>query len=393
MLAVMTMKRIKTLFLILLALASFLPAGAAKQKNTGVVVLKELHNYFHNRDAQLLTTPLVTSREEFDRQFGEAAVMGKGGQPTPVNFRREVVLAIVLPETNRATEIDSVELTETAKGQLTLSYAVHYGSRRSYFTQPMRLFAVSSKYKGFVVRTAPRTSYDVVEAISAYQHVSYRDARHDIYYEVDYPTDSSALGDSLRIYIANHLAAIACEYDFDQKGTPACSMPKTVGDGLSFIQPYIDLTAKNIDIMNRENGNSVARSSLDASISKVWETARFVTYEVKGYVFTGGAHGIGFCSGATFDKTSGSKMQIVKENKELRTMLTDRLHKAWDVDHFSEEPVPMPQADPYVVAGKVKFIYQPYEIGAYAIGMPEVELYPYELDKWLTEEGRKINEQ
>lgn len=389
----MTMKRIKTLFLVLLALASFVPAGAAKQKNTGVVVLKELHNYFHNRDAQLLNTPLVTSREEFDRQFGEAAVMGKDGQPTPVNFRREVVLAIVLPETNRTTEIDSVELTETARGQLTLSYAVHYGSRRSYFTQPMRLFAVSSKYKGFVVRTAPRTSYDVVEAISAYQHVSYRDARHDIYYEVDYPTDSSALGDSLRMYIANHLAAIACAYDFDQKGTPACSMPKTVGDGLSFIQPYIDLTAKNIDIMNRENGNSVARSSLDASISKVWETARFVTYEVKGYVFTGGAHGIGFCSGATFDKTSGSKIQIVKEDKELRTMLTDRLHKAWDVDHFSEEPVPMPQADPYVVAGKVKFIYQPYEIGAYAIGMPEVELYPYELDKWLTEEGKKIIEQ
>lgn len=40
------------------------------------------------------------------------------------------------------------------------------------------------------------------------------------------------------------------------------------------------------------------------------------------------------------------------------------------MEHFGEDPVPMPQAAPYVVAGgKIRFVYQPSEIGAYAIGM------------------------
>lgn len=385
------MNNLKTLFLCLLALVSFLPAEAVKE-STDAVVLRELHNYYHNRGAQIPSAPLVTTKDEFDKQFGEAAVMTKNGQPSAVNFRREVVLAIVLPETNRATEIDSVELRKTAKGQLALSYAVHYGARRSYFVQPMRLFALSSRYKGYVVTTAPRARYDVEEATTEYQHLSYNDSRHDIYYEIDYPMDKTVLGDSLRTYIANRLATLAGQYDFDQKTVPVAGVPKAEADVLTFIQPYMDLTAKNIDNLNRENGNTVARASLNASISRVWETTRMVTYEAHGYIFTGGAHGVGFCYGATFDKKTGRRMQIVKGNMELRSLLTDRLHKAWEVDQFSEEPLPMPQADPYVVAGKVKFIYQPYEIGAYAMGMPELELYPYELENWLTEDGKKINE-
>ena len=43
------------------------------------------------------------------------------------------------------------------------------------------------------------------------------------------------------------------------------------------------------------------------------------------------------------------------------------------------ETVSMPANAPYVKDGKVVFQYQPYEIGAYAIGAPSCTFWPAEL--------------
>lgn len=92
----------------LLTVALFMLFAAVAAVSAGVpsVPLTELRNYFHNNTASLPSSPLITTKKEFDAQFDMAAFMGKDGQPTPVNFKKQAVIAVVLPETDVETEID-----------------------------------------------------------------------------------------------------------------------------------------------------------------------------------------------------------------------------------------------------------------------------------------------
>lgn len=269
------MKLTKTLVAVLTMLATTM-AVHASDKQVSFTVLR---NYFHNSNAPALSSPLITNKQAFDEQFGMAAFMGKGGQPTPVNFGKSAVLAIVLSETNKAIDIDSVMVTETGKKELTLAYTVHEGAEQSFYVRPLQLMAIDKRYKSYQVKVVPTVCREVSTSTSSFDTYFYKDSRH----------------------------------------------------------------------------------------------------------------GMSFCNGATFDKQTGKQVTLIQGDATLQKMLTERLKKASGVEHFSEEPVPMPKAAPYVVAGgKIKFIYQPYEIGAYAIGRPECEFYPYELDKWLTKDGKGL---
>lgn len=93
-------KIVSTMLAMLLMLASFSTTASAAKKNSGSVTYTVLNNYYHNNNAPLPSSPLITTQKEFDEQFGTAAYMGKGGLPTKVNFKRQAVLAIVLPLTN-----------------------------------------------------------------------------------------------------------------------------------------------------------------------------------------------------------------------------------------------------------------------------------------------------
>lgn len=59
-----------------------------------------MNNYFLKNNVVGISYPLITKQEEFSGLFGMAAVMGKDGAPTSVDFSKESVIAIVLPETN-----------------------------------------------------------------------------------------------------------------------------------------------------------------------------------------------------------------------------------------------------------------------------------------------------
>lgn len=103
------------------------------------------HNYFFNNNAQIPANPKVTTQADFDRLFGMAAVMGKDGQPTPIDFHRQFVIAVVLPVTDIETHLQIGKLSSD-DDRLTLHYTVKRGERQSYFTQPMELVIVDKKY-------------------------------------------------------------------------------------------------------------------------------------------------------------------------------------------------------------------------------------------------------
>ena len=380
------MKLTKTLVAVLTMLATTM-AVHASDKQVSFTVLR---NYFHNSNAPSLSSPLITNKQAFDEQFGMAAFMGKGGQPTPVNFGKSAVLAIVLPETNKAIDIDSVMVTETGKKELTLAYTVHEGAEQSFYVRPLQLMAIDKRYKSYQVKVVPTVRREVSTSTSSFDTYFYKDSRHGLTLSVDYPTGGNkALVKGVREWVGNRLGIMAKTFTFSDDKQAADAGVDVNAKVSAFVQAYAAQIASNMDRLNKGNGGR--NCALTASINRVWENDRYVSFEVDGYYYTGGAHGMSFCNGATFDKQTGKQVTLIQGDAALQKMLTERLKKASGVEHFSEEPVPMPKAVPYVVAGgKIKFIYQPYEIGAYAIGRPECEFYPYELDKWLTKDGKVL---
>ena len=87
---------------------------------------------------------LIKTEEMFDSCFGAAAFMGKNGMPTPIDFSKEVVIAVVLPETFCPTTITPVRLTQKDK-KLIFYYSVKEDFPTSYTTRPFLLIKTSAK--------------------------------------------------------------------------------------------------------------------------------------------------------------------------------------------------------------------------------------------------------
>jgi len=142
----------KNLALMLLGITSAFFVACSTQKNyTGKisdVKYKVARNYFFNNDAIVPSNPMVTSQKDFDKLYGAAAVMGKDGAPTAIDFSKQVAIGIVLPLTNNHTEVVPTRLTSDGE-VLTLHYKEQIGEKNMSWTmRPMAIVIVDKKYKG-----------------------------------------------------------------------------------------------------------------------------------------------------------------------------------------------------------------------------------------------------
>ena len=131
--------------MVVCCLAAVAMTSCAVSKET--VNYKEVKNYFYSNDApkgeQLLK---LTTQVEFDRYFGAAAFMGKNGQPTLIDFKKDFVIAKILPETNRSTEIKDIKLAKSSNGHLTFSYSTTDKEPQSFSIRPTVQITVSREY-------------------------------------------------------------------------------------------------------------------------------------------------------------------------------------------------------------------------------------------------------
>lgn len=107
-------------------------------------------NYFLRNDAGLTGNFVVETQQQFDRLFGAAAVMGKDGMPTKIDFSRERVLVVVKPLTARLSELEPLGLEQAGGGTLTLSYSYRQGKEQSYTMQPVMIVVIDKKHGGEV---------------------------------------------------------------------------------------------------------------------------------------------------------------------------------------------------------------------------------------------------
>lgn len=107
-------------------------------------------NYFVRNDVTHNEPRKIENRKDFENTFGMAATMGKGGQPTEINFARQYVIAVMTAPTDHDTEIIPVSLKRNATSKdVTFSYSIRRGSKaRSYKTHPCLIIVVDNNYDG-----------------------------------------------------------------------------------------------------------------------------------------------------------------------------------------------------------------------------------------------------
>lgn len=112
---------------------------------------KQANRYFVKNDytGATFSAIKITSAEEFDKIFGKAAVAGSQGKPTPIDFTKQYVLAVIGESTDNNTTIKVASLKKTG-GEIVLTYKVNKGAKVSYTLQPALILLVDNKYTGTV---------------------------------------------------------------------------------------------------------------------------------------------------------------------------------------------------------------------------------------------------
>ena len=98
------------------------------------------HYYVRNDvDCSQIQRLILDNKEDFEAYFGEGAVMG--GMPTDINWKRQFVVAILLPATRKATMVTPLEVKQSP-GNVILYYQVNTGRKTSYTLVPFTAVAI-----------------------------------------------------------------------------------------------------------------------------------------------------------------------------------------------------------------------------------------------------------
>ena len=140
-------------------------------------------------------------------------------------------------------------------------------------------------------------------------------------------------------------------------------------------------------------------------VSLVTMNSQYVTLLCNDYLYLGGAHGVSAVYGATFRMSDGKHLlwdDMFFDRDAVRPFLTkafntlDRDERPeWDLVYeyteSSADTYPMPTNNPYLVENQqLMFIYQSYEIGPYAMGMPSCSIPATELKDILKPDFLKL---
>ena len=101
-----------------------------------------LENYFVRNDVDCSKQRrlILDNQQDFDAFFGKAATMSS--LPTAINWNKQYVVAIILPETKRATSIEPVAVKVTDNDVMVFSYHVKKGDKMSHSMVPFTAVAI-----------------------------------------------------------------------------------------------------------------------------------------------------------------------------------------------------------------------------------------------------------
>lgn len=224
---------------------------------------------------------------------------------------------------------------------------------------------------------------------------------------VDYPSGDDSLSVGVRRYVAGELARLFLP-TMQEEDEPAAVFKGAKADGKALVDFYGKLNFGYLKSQYAELKDlGIAGLSYDLSIRKTYETDRYLTYETSCYVFLGGAHGSALCRpvnivrstgkvlAATVDTLKQKALQPILRRgvKEYISKAENRKIKDRDLQNmlFVEHGIiPLPATVPVLTPEGLRFVYQQYEIGPYALGMVEFTVPYADVKSCLTKEAAEL---
>lgn len=103
------------------------------------------NHYFVRNDVSQYGTMTINTQADFDKVFGAAAVMGKGGLPTQIDFSKQTVLAVTMPPSGYEVELSPESLSSDGNGMTTFRYRAIKGAEHKSYTSCACLIVVTNK--------------------------------------------------------------------------------------------------------------------------------------------------------------------------------------------------------------------------------------------------------
>lgn len=137
-------------------------SGASATVMSGNVPYTIARNYFVRNDSKFQGSKLIKNAEDFEAIFGKAATMGENGTPTPIDFDKQFVLAIVRPETKVNTQITPNTLNADAN-ELKFNYNILQGREQSHTIVPALILIIDRQYLRQNINVSSRVKHLTIE--------------------------------------------------------------------------------------------------------------------------------------------------------------------------------------------------------------------------------------
>ena len=239
--------------------------------------------------------------------------------------------------------------------------------------------------------------------------------------DVDFPAeeDSSTVSQSVLAWLCDEVRG-RCFPNYE--GTPIDSAICVEADAETFaedmVKTYGRLGLERMVSELREIAEEGFSNSYNnyLTIELLEDTVSYLTMSLGHEVYTGGAHGLFYTEGVTFRKSDGQQLGWQHFNMDKRAELVE-LMKQELMSYFSgdgdnavttdsalfdhlllydnpdtpqnelEFGLPLPATQPWITRDGINFLYQQYEIAAYAYGCPWVTLPIDAVKPFLTTDG------
>lgn len=259
------------------------------------------------------------------------------------------------------------------------------------------------RVRGYLHNTTAQETEQSAEGKSGEQleftHAYYCSPDSTVITEVDLPIlNGSALGDSIFTYLENEFPGLTDAYI--ERDTDMEKGFQRMGHNL-----YKNVTAQVAEMRASYGDEDMPESMLAWTFEKhvtiAYDTPRYITYVDRTAEYTGGAHGMSYVYGKTFDKQTGEPVDetILKDADDpaFRALFIGELQKYFNGEDAGEDG----SLEGYLLIdinalrlGNISLTdnsiivrYQPYEIAAYAAGLPEAELTFEQVKPFLSQKG------
>ena len=247
---------------------------------------------------------------------------------------------------------------------------------------------------------------------------------------VDFPVeeeDTSSLAQNLLSWLCEKVSKCSFpdwsgEWPGKDLSLEAVTPTLSQNDGL-FAESLVTFYGqKGLEKMKEAIGEEAADGFLGSymnnlQIQMIEQTDGYLTFTLMHDVYLGGAHGSCMVEGITFRKSDGKQLSWQMFDKDKRAEMIEKLkpglkeyfgnsdegslksdEELFDCLMLFDDPdtpeneleygLPLPRTEPWLTRDGIIFMYQQYEIAAYAYGMPDCIIPAEEIIPLLTDDGK-----